>query len=58
VLLSARRTWLAWPARAWWEAALKNGAWTDWKVALVPDDYDDLIARRGGHISADFTASP
>lgn len=40
--------------RSIWQAELRDGAWTEPRIALVPDDFDDVAARAHGYQSADY----
>lgn len=36
------------------EAEFRNGVWSDSRIALVPDEFDDVCARARGHASEDY----
>ncbi|OPZ99352.1 MAG: hypothetical protein BWY71_01008 [Planctomycetes bacterium ADurb.Bin412] len=40
--------------RSIWEAELNGGQWTEDVCALVPDAYDDMVAKHDGHVTADY----
>ncbi len=40
--------------RAWWETARRDGEWEPRRMALIPDDFDDVAAMARGYASGDY----
>lgn len=40
--------------RAIWTAELKDGVWSDSHSALIPDEFDDIVAVARGYVSGDY----
>lgn len=40
--------------RSIWTAEFADGEWTDQRMALIPDDYDNIRAMSQGYASADY----
>ena len=53
-LLKRNRPYGGISRRSWWECSRKGGEWSEPRLALVPDDFDDLCAMSRGYASGDF----